>query len=380
MVVSTQMRLSEFIREHRERILAAWENFARDLPSTAAMDVVALRDHAEAMLDAIARDLDMPETEKQRMEKARGGREKPVDEEMSAASLHGLGRAESGFSVESMFAEFRALRATVISLWRAQQTQVRPEELEEMTRFDEAVDQAVAESIAHYAREVETTRHLFFAVLGHDLRSPLSAIISSAQFLLETAALTESQRKIVAGMERSGRRMVELVWDLLDLAMTRLGSGILLSCAETDMGDLVREVVDEAAVSNPQIRMKFETSGPLGGVWDRARLAEALTNLVGNAIQHGSGDSPIMLTALGNDPSAVTVSVTNTGPAIPADQIGGLFSAMKGLKGHDRRHLGLGLYIVDKIVKAHGGTIDVRSSEAEGTTFIVSLPRQICTS
>ena len=380
MVVYTEMRLSEFIREHRERILAAWENFARDLPSTAAMDVVALRDHAEAMLDAIARDLDMPETEKQRMEKARGGREKPVDEEMSAASLHGLGRAESGFSVESMFAEFRALRATVISLWRAQQTQVRPEELEEMTRFDEAVDQAVAESIAHYAREVETTRHLFFAVLGHDLRSPLSAIISSAQFLLETAALTESQRKIVAGMERSGRRMVELVWDLLDLAMTRLGSGILLSCAETDMGDLVREVVDEAAVSNPQIRMKFETSGPLGGVWDRARLAEALTNLVGNAIQHGSGDSPIMLTALGNDPSAVTVSVTNTGPAIPADQIGGLFSAMKGLKGHDRRHLGLGLYIVDKIVKAHGGTIDVRSSEAEGTTFIVSLPRQICTS
>ena len=371
-------RLSHFIREHHEEILSAWEAFARELPSTVSMDVVALRGHAEAMLDVIARDLEMPETEQQRMQKARGAQDLAADAALNAASLHGIGRAESGFSVANMFAEFRALRATVTRLWREQQAQVGPDELEQITRFHEAIDQAVAESIAHYTREVDTTRHIFFAVLGHDLRSPLSAIIHSAQFLLETASLTEPQRQIVAGMETSGHRMVQLVRDLLDLALTSLGTGIPLSCTEMDMGALVREVVAEKSAGNPHTRIEIETSGSLCGFWDKARIVEALSNLVGNAMEHGLKDAPIRLAARGQERSVVTVSVTNEGPPIPRDQIGGLFNAMKSLKGHDRRHLGLGLYIVDKIVKAHGGNVDVHSSEAEGTTFVVSLPRRSC--
>ncbi len=369
-------RLSQFIREHRKDILAAWETFARELPSTGSMDVAALRDHAEAMLDSIAHDLERPQTEQERVEKSQGGRDPAAEAELSAASKHGLGRAESGFSVEHMLAEFRALRASVISLWREEQRHAGPDELEEMTRFNEAIDQAIAESLARYIREVESTRERFLAVLGHDLRTPLSAIITSTQFLLETAQLTNEQRDIVAGMERSGHRMTELVRDLLDLALTRLGGGIPLKRGEMDMGALVRDVVAEAAASNPDTRLDVETSGPLHGVWDRARLAQALSNLVGNAMQHGSHTAPITLSARGDQPGVVTVSVTNEGPPIPADQIGGLFNAMKGsAKGRDRRHLGLGLYIVDKIVEAHGGRIDVRSSEAEGTTFAVSLPR-----
>ena len=145
-----------------------------------------------------------------------------------------------------------------------------------------------------------------------------------------------------------------------------------------DMGVLVRDVVAERSAENPHTRVDVETSGSLVGVWDKARIAEALTNLVGNAMEHGAKDAPIRLTARGHEQGVVTVSVTNEGPPIPRDQIGGLFNAMKGLKGHDRRHLGLGLYILDKIVKAHGGIIDVHSSEAEGTTFVVSLPRRLC--
>jgi len=370
-------RLSQFIREHREEILAAWQKFARERPGAASMDVAALHGHARAMLDTIVGDLETPETEEQRAEKSRGARNQARDAEMTAASKHGLGRAESGFSVESTLAEFRALRASVISLWRERQSRAGPDELEEMTRFNEAIDQAIIESITRYTHEVETTRDRFFAVLGHDLKTPLSAIITSAQLLLESTGLTEAQRAIIAGMERSGHRMAQLVRDVLDLALTRLGTGIPIRRAEMDMGVLIRDMVAEAAASRPGSRIEVETSGPLGGVWDRARLAQALTNLIGNAMQHGSRNAPIKLTACGDEPSMVTVSVTNEGPPIPSEQIGGLFKAMKGSPDdRDRRHLGLGLYIVDKIVEAHGGSIDVRSSEAEGTTFAISLPRR----
>lgn len=371
-------RLSQFIREHRHEILEAWQTFARELPSTTTMDVAALRDHADAMLEVIADDLDAPQTEQQRKAKSLGSRDSAAVE-MTAASKHGLGRAASGFSVQSMVAEFRALRASVIGRWREHQSHAGPDELEEMTRFDESIDQAIAESLAQYVREVETTRDRFFAVLGHDLRTPLGAIITSTQFLLETAELTPAQRGVVEGMERSGRRMTDLVRDLLDLALTRLGRGIPITCAEMDMGDLLQNVVAEAAASDLRNRIRINTSGPLVGAWDRARLAQALTNLVDNAMEHGPSDGPITLTARGDESTTVTVAVTNEGPPIPRERIGGLFAAMKGGGDvRDRGHLGLGLYIVDKIVKAHGGNIDVRSSEGQGTTFVVSLPRRTC--
>ena len=369
--------LSQFIREHRKEILAGWETFARDLPATSSMAVDALRDHAEAMLCAIASDLERPESEQERVDKALGDRD-IRETDVTAASRHGVGRAASGFSVESMLAEFRALRASVISLWRQQQQHAGPDELEELTRFNEAIDQAIAESIARYTSEVETARDRFFAVLGHDLRTPLGVILTSSQFLLETAPLTDAQRAVVAGMERSGQRMIELVKDLLDLALTSMGTGIPLERTGMDLGELLGEVVAEVAASGADSRIDVETTGPLDGAWDKARLAQAFSNLIANAVQHGLPNTPIEVTAEGDDPKMVKVSVTNEGPAIPRDQIGGLFDAMKSnARGNDRRHLGLGLYIVDKIVEAHGGSIDVRSSEGQGTTFVILLPRRI---
>jgi signal transduction histidine kinase len=368
-------KLSQFIRERAEDILDEWEAFARTLPSASSMDVRALRDHAAEMLAAIARDLETPQSEQERSEKAR---EVGIadSENTTAAARHGRGRAETGFSVEQMLAEFRALRASVINLWRQEQQHAGPDELEELTRFNEAIDQAVAESTVRYAREVETTRDRFFAVLGHDLRTPLGVILTSSQFLLETATLTDAERTIVSGMERSGRRMIELIRNLLDLALTGLGNGIPVTPTTMDLGALVRDVVAEVTASNPSRRIDVELRGALAGEWDKARLAQALSNLVGNAVQHGSRDGPIKIVACGNVPNVVTVSVSNEGPPIPSDQLHGLFEPMKGgSASDDRRHLGLGLYIVEKIVDAHGGTIDVRSSQAEGTTFSVSLPR-----
>ena len=368
--------LSRFIQEHIEEILAEWEAFARELPSTSAMDVGALRDHAGAMLNVIARDLETPQSERQRVEKSRDVRDAADEIAVTAASEHGLGRAESGFSVDHMLAEFRALRASVIRLWRKEHKQAGPVELEEITRFNEAIDQAIAESVARYTQEVEATRDRFLAVLGHDLRTPLGVVLTSSQLLLETATLSDDERTVITGMERSGRRMIALVRDLLDLALTRLGDAIPVRRAPMDMDVLVRDVVAEVRASNPGSRIEVNAEGHLTGDWDKARLGQALSNLVSNAVQHGSKSTPIKVEARSEGPGKVAVSVANQGPPIPSDQIGGIFDAMKGGSNHDdRRHLGLGLYIVDKIVKAHGGRIDISSSAREGTTFVVSLPR-----
>jgi len=369
--------LADFIQDHIEEILKEWEAFARKLPSASSMDVTGLRDHAEAMLLVIAHDLKTPQTERERTEKARDVESSIDDVDSTAASQHGLGRAESGFGVNHMIAEFRALRASVISLWRKQGKNAGSSDLEEITRFNEAIDQAIAESMAQYTRAVDAARDRFFAVLGHDLRTPLGVILTSSQFLLETGGLSDAERTIVAGMERSGRRMIELVRDLLDLALSRLGSGIPLKAAPMDIGALLRELAVEVAGSNPASRIEVETHGDLTGVWDDARLAQAFSNLISNAVQHGSRSAPIKVVARGDASGVVTVAVANEGPPIPRDQLGGIFDAMKGQSDtSDRRHLGLGLYIVDKVVEAHGGTIEIRSAEGEGTTFTVSLPRK----
>ena len=374
--MSIMSRLALFIRENTGDIMAAWEDFARQLPEAAAMDVTALRDHARAMLDVIASDIDSFQTEPQRARKSHGLAAAGRHDSRTAASKHGFGRAESGFHVATMVAEFRALRASVLRLWKERQGQAMATDLEDMTRFNEAIDQAVAESIAEFMRQVDTTRDRFLAVLGHDLRTPLGAMLMSTQFLLETAQLTDSQRVMVEGMERSGQRMKDLVKDLLDLAVTRLGDGIPINCADMDVGALVHGVVAEVLASNPGSRIEVGTSGSLTGAWDRARLAQVLTNLVGNALHHGSRHAPVRITVRGDQAECVVVAVSNLGPPIPADRIGGIFDAMKGSAAtRDRRHLGLGLYIVDKIVAAHRGTVAVRSSEGHGTTFTVSLPR-----
>jgi signal transduction histidine kinase len=260
-------RLAQFIREHREEILNAWEGFARKLPASHGLDINALRDHAGAMLDAVARDLETPQSEAERTDKAQQVPDPAPYAEASAASQHGLGRAEQGYDVESMLAEFRALRASVIALWRERQNHAAEAQLEELTRFNEAIDQAIAESVAHYMQEVETARDRFLAVLGHDLRTPLGVVVTSSQLLREMGSQDPSQQTIISAIERSGSRMIELVRDLLDLAITRLGSGIPIKPAEMDLAALVREVVAETTGANPTIRIDVQCSGALEGDW-----------------------------------------------------------------------------------------------------------------
>lgn len=377
------MRLADFILANREPVLAEWEVFARTCaPASGSMDVAALRDHADEMLTVIAADLATPQGRLAQSEKSKGHAPAEDDDATTAAEEHGSGRARSGFTVAQMVAEYRALRASVIRLWTASEGALDASDIEDLTRFNEAVDQALAESILRFDEDVEQAKETFLAILGHDLRTPLGAIQTSASFILETAALSEAERTLLAGIAGSARRSVTMVGDLLDFTRSRLGDGIPIARAETDLSELVRDVVDEITAAHPERSIRVDARVEQRGRWDAARLRQALGNLIGNAVQHGAEGATVTVDVRGAD-DQVTIAVHNRGALIPAEQLDGIFNPMKprrsprpaGARG-PTGSLGLGLYIADRIVHAHGGQIDVESSEAGGTTFTVRLPRQ----
>lgn len=376
---SAHMRLHQFIREHTEEILVEWEAFARTVEIAESMDIAALRDHAREMLMVIARDLETPQTTGEQSDKAEG--KSDADKQggpTTAAQEHGAGRAGSGFTIEQMLSELRALRASVIRLWTTRQPKLAESDLVDMTRFNEAIDQAVAESVMQFSGKIGTAKDRFLAILGHDLRNPLGAIMMSAQFLIEEAELAEKHRALVARMEVSARRMNQMVSDLLDFTRTTLGGDdIPVERQDMDAARMVRDVVSEVAARFPERVINAETHGELRGEWDYDRLSQALTNLVGNAVQHGAKDTPIAVAARGTA-DEVAISVRNQGRVIPAENLAHIFEPgvrLESDRRHDDGHLGLGLFIVDRIVAAHGATIDVRSSEKEGTVFTMHLRR-----
>lgn len=372
-------RLSSFIRDNLEPILAEWETFARSLPGGGDMNVAALRDHARDMLLVIAEDLERPQSDSTQGEKARGERDADNVRRTTAAQEHGAGRADSGFTVGQMVAEFRALRASVTRLWLAEDAGGARTDLKDLIRFNEAIDQAIAESVSRYSQSVGQTQERFLAILSHDLRSPLGAIIMATRFMLDAGGLEEPNRTLVTRASSSARRMNQMVLDLVEFTRTRLDDTIPVVRSAVDGVRLVHDVVVEIAAAYPDSVVQVETSGDLSGLWDADRLTQALTNLVANAVQHGARGKPIRVTAHG-EADEVTLSVHNEGPPIPEEQQAAIFQ-----EGHrvgvptstpDRRHQGLGLYIVERIVASHGGSVSVRSSAEEGTTFTIHLPRK----
>lgn len=376
------MRLSEFIKQQREPILVEWEGFARRLGSiTDTMDIDALRDHASEMLTVIAADLETPQTELEERQKAAGEAPDEPGDPVTAAEEHGADRAERGFSIGEMVSEYRALRASVIRLWMEARDTLGPEDLVDMTRFNEAIDQALAESVVRYTEDIDESREMFIGILGHDLRTPLGAIITSSAYMLETDELPEPHRTLTSRIASSARRMERMIGDLLDLTRSRLGGGIPIDPDPMSAESVVRDVLSELASVHPDRLVEIDIMGDVHGHWDEARLAQVMTNLIGNALEHGAPGEPVSISLDGRD-SDVTISIHNPGEPIDPADMARIFEPMKGRQARTDHgpaassHLGLGLYIAERVVSAHGGTIEVASSATAGTTFTVHLPRQ----
>lgn len=375
------MRLADFILANREAILAEWEEFARSCtPAAGGMDAKALRNDASKMLTAIATDLRTPQSAHDQAEKSKG--HAPDVAGTSAATSHGGDRAASGFTTVQIVAEYRALRATVIRLWAEQKGQASAEDLEDMIRFNESIDQALAESVVRYTEEIDNSKEMFLAILGHDLRTPLGAVMTSAEFMAQTGDLGEPYADLATRIVRSTKRMNQMIGALLDFTRSRLGGGIPIRPCDMDMGDAVRDVIAEVHAAYPGRSIEIEAGPSLKGEWDPDRIVQVFTNLVINAVQHGAPGAPVTV-ALRGEGDSVAVSVHNTGKQIPAEQHATLFSPMKKAWSSAREardgttaSLGLGLYIAERIVHAHKGRIEVESSEEGRTSFTVYLPRR----
>jgi PAS domain S-box-containing protein len=220
--------------------------------------------------------------------------------------------------------------------------------------------------------ELAELREMFIGIVGHDLRNPLAAIGMSAAVLLRDAHLDARGQQAVERINRASRRMSRMVAQLLDFTRARLGGGFPIERIPTDLREVCSSVVDEF---DAPIQLEFE--GDVTGAWDPDRLVEALSNLVGNALEHATPGTCVGVTARADAAGQVVVEVRNAGEPIPAQLLPTIFEPFHRRKPHEASaagNLGLGLFIARQIVLAHGGTLDARS--ADGTTiFSMQLPR-----
>ncbi len=381
------MNLSAFISQNTDAIVDEWEVFAKTLsPVADTMSSQALRDHCREMLQATVADMQTRETENERAAKAQGNAPQDTSAD-KAAIAHGALRHLSGFDLVQLVAEFRALRASVLALWRRQKsadlTVVGPtgsSEIEQIMRFNEAIDQALAASIESYSTAVTTSRDMFLAVLGHDLRSPLQAISMTGRLLLKPSLPDEARQAAAMRIERCATAMGLLINDLLEFTRTRLGSGIPLARTACDLRTICTTALETIRAGNPEQSFEEQISGDLVISADAPRLHQVLLNLLSNAVQHGDRDKTISLIATGNE-DGIEVRVQNFGRPIAPAALRKIFEPMVRATSPEadaselsKSSLGLGLFIVREIVVGHGGSVTVQSSQDAGTVFTVRLP------
>lgn len=222
-------------------------------------------------------------------------------------------------------------------------------------------------------RALAEFREMFIGIVGHDLRNPLMSIVIAAESMIERKHLDDRDQVSAARIVRNCDRMTRMVTQLLDLTRARLGGGLPLTLVTADLADIARNVIDEFGGQAVELVL----DGDLVGIWDADRLAEVLSNITGNALDHAADGTAVVVavTAVGDE---VVVAISNQGEPIPDDVLPVLFEPFR--RGRTRTaaksgNLGLGLYIAHELVRAHGGTIEARSTGGV-TSFVVRLPRQ----
>lgn len=326
----------------------------------------------------MARDIEKSQTSEQAEAKSQDVDARPAGGD-SASTTHGKLRYASGFSLTQVIAEYRALRASVLKLWLRGHDHLPSGTTQDVMRFNEAIDQSLAEASVAYSDKLSETRDMFLAILGHDLRSPLAATATAGSYLSREGAFDHQVQQIGIRVKRSAATMNGMVEDLLGLARVQLGAGIPIIRRRCDLRQMCAWAIEDATAAHPRAEFALSASGELTGSFDQARLQQLLTNLANNAAQYGAPGKPIGIDIAGEE-KRIVLKVHNEGAPIPRDALQTLFTSLVQLPEKDgddrpRGSLGLGLFIARQIAVAHGGAIDVCSDDVSGTTFTVEVPR-----
>jgi signal transduction histidine kinase len=396
------MRLADFIVANMEPILADWEAFARSIwPAEGAPEVEELRNDAAKILHETARDMQSSQTDAEQAEKSKGRRVGRQGEGLDrVSSTHGAGRATSGFALRSVIAEYRALRASVLRLWRESRPAPDVRDLDDLTRFNESMDESLAEAVDTFAEETERARtallaaeqasrreadyanqakDLFLATLSHELRTPLNAIVGWLSLMERKSFDLNRLQEGLDVIRRSTNAQIQLIDDVLDVS--RIVSGKLrLEIRPCELIDVIKGGLDAArpAAEAKNIALNLEldpAASPASA--DIARIQQVVWNLVSNAVKFTPKGGRVDVSLRRTD-SAVELSVEDNGQGISAELLPHVFERFRQGDSSTRRSyagLGLGLSIVKYIVEAHGGAVRAFSAgEGRGSTFTVTVP------
>jgi signal transduction histidine kinase len=372
------VRLSRFIRENIEAILAEWDDFARTMgPPADTMSSADLRDHAREILHSITQDMKTEQNEEQREAKSKATAS-PNELDISSGE-HGQMRQRVGFDLCQLAAEYRALRACVLRLWARTVEVADAAILEDVMRFNESMDRSLAAALVTYSASVANSRDTFLAVLGHDLRNPLDALNSCVKMF--SMSKDEAQQQRAVRVARASILSIKtMISDLLEYTRSRLGKGIEVLPRPGDLAVLCREVFEEISLAHPKRAFDAQIPAHVTADFDAPRMRQVLTNLLANAVQHGDAAFPVLLMVAHDSSGSVTLTVRNRGVPIPPEAMQVIFNPLVQIETsptqwHDRpsTSLGLGLYIANEIVTRHGGRMQVTSSAADGTAFMVRL-------
>jgi signal transduction histidine kinase/ActR/RegA family two-component response regulator len=397
------VRLADFILANVEPILVEWESFARGIwPKVATADPTEMRDEAEAILRATAVDMQSPQTPAQQTEKSKGAsRQSGEGDDLTRVSAsHGRGRVVSGFELWAVVAEYRALRASVLRLWRESEPTPDLCDLDDVTRFNESMDQSLTHGVRSYAEQVERDREtlmaneqasrrkaeasnrakdLFLATLSHEMRTPLNAIVGWLSILRHEDAETRHFQEGLKVIERNTAAQLQLIDDLLDVS--RIVSGKLrVDIQPCDLAEVINAGVNvtrtAAEARGVTLDVRLDPSAR-GALCDGVRIQQVVWNLVSNAVKFTPKGGQVYVT-LSREESSFQIQVSDTGQGISRDLLPHVFDRFRQADSSMRRRfagLGLGLSIVKYIVEAHGGTVEATSpGEGKGSTFTVRLP------
>lgn len=364
-----------FLRAHESELIGRWTTRVKsdpDIPGASGLPEPALHDHVPRLIRDIIEVLDACEFHETA---ERAGRSLRGDE---ASADHAAHRFASKYALSAALRELSHLRVSMYDLFEAHDVLPNLESTRALaTALDESMTTIAVEMerAAKAALQAEVDRReRFAAILAHDLRQPLHSMLFSTALLGSMNGLAEEARHAIETGRRAAHRMAAMIDDVLDVARALHGSGLPLALTEVDLKDILLDAAEETRAAMPGARFAIRVDGNVRGRWDPERLAQLASNLFGNAVKHGATTSEIDVVAR-EDGEMISISIENQNRAgpIPKELLPTLFQPFE--RGpSSARGLGLGLYIAAQIAKAHGGTIDVRSTE-NTTRFTVWLPR-----